>query len=456
MALDLDADEAVHFDDVLAAMAESLVETIAGDAKALLFQVKDKPDVKHEFNVPVTARRPPREIFYRQTVTYAQELPKQVGRLRCSCKYVCTGAIATIKCMSCKQYDPTGLGYFCDLCFKQRHPWYRVPHIYIAIERDENIEHSMQIGHQLAETARYQKDGQDVLNKVLGNNKNLRYLEDDSKVDSQLKSVGRKMIDLDERIGNIQLRLRADVNKYDLEHGLGTEYPAITAPSYSNEISSLFISNSSIVDSDDNSSAPVVKLNEDQPNYVSSANLSSIVAIQRMMRGYLTRKLISSIMCERILRVFDELSGRDFFYNKVTTGSTWTLTRLVRTKDLDLIPLVNQLNESGSYGEKVKWCVKRHCCRRSGNMITDPTEAQGIIRNFLRCIKARYSIIEKANTIYSRVIDKDDNGEDLVYYYNHLNQTSSWNKPSIYIYGEPPVLVDSYTKNSPRYNRLKQ
>ena len=455
MALDLDADEAVHFDDVLAAMAESLVETIAGDSKALVFQVKDKPDVKHEFNLPVTARRPPREIFYRQTVTYAQELPKQVGRLRCSCKYVCTGAIATIKCMSCRQYDPTGFGYFCDLCFKQRHPWYRVPHIYIAIERDENIEHSMQIGHQLAETARYQKDGQDVLNKILGNNKNLRYLEDDSKVDSQLKSVGRKMIDLDERIGNIQLRLRADVNKYDLEHGINAERSAITVPSHSIGVSSVSLSNRSIVDTGSNASAPVAKFNEDHPNNISSTQESSVVTIQRTMRGYLTRKLISSIMCERIIRVFDELSGRDFFYNKVTTGSSWTLTKLVRTKDLDLILLVNQLNENDNCGEKVKWCVKRQCGRRSESMITDPTEAQGIIRNFLRCIKARYSIIGKANTIYSRVIDKDDNGEDVVFYYNHLNQTSNWNKPSIYIYNEPPVLADSYAKNCPRYNRLK-
>ena len=448
MALDLDADEVVRFDDMLAAMAESLVETIAGDSKALLFQVKDKPDVRHEFCVPVTARRPPREIFYRQTITYAQELPKQVGRLRCSCKYVCTGAVATIKCMSCKQYDPTGLGYFCELCFKQRHPWYRVPHIYIAIEAVENIEHSMQIGHQLAETARYQKDGQDLLNKVLGNNKNLQYLEDDSKVDSQLKSVGRKMVDLDQRIGKIQLRLRADVNKYDLEHGLNTDH---STPSYSNASPSLLISNGSIVNG--NVSVAAVS-NEDEQNNYSNVHVTNTVAIQRMMRGYLTRKLISSIMCERIVRVFDELSGRDFFYNKITTGSSWTLTKLIRSRDLDLIPLINQLSESDD-GDKVKWCVKRQCRRRTSETITDSTDAQGIIRNFLRCVKARYLAIEKANTIYSRVIDKDDNGEDVVFYYNHLTQISSWSKPTIYIYSEPPILVDANAKISPRYNRLK-
>jgi hypothetical protein len=173
-----------------------------------------------------------------------------------------------------------------------------------------------------------------------------------------------------------------------------------------------------------------------------------------MMRGYLTRKLISSIMCERIVRVFDELSGRDFFYNKITTGSSWTLTKLIRSRDLDLIPLINQLSESDD-GDKVKWCVKRQCRRRTSETITDSTDAQGIIRNFLRCVKARYLAIEKANTIYSRVIDKDDNGEDVVFYYNHLTQISSWSKPTIYIYSEPPILVDANAKISPRYNRLK-
>jgi hypothetical protein len=35
--------------------------------------------------------------------------------------------------MSCALYDPNGVGFFCDLCFKAQHPWYRVPHVYMDI-----------------------------------------------------------------------------------------------------------------------------------------------------------------------------------------------------------------------------------------------------------------------------------------------------------------------------------
>ena len=145
--------------------------------------------------------QPPKEIFYRNSVTFMTVLPPPTMPKRCSCVYLCTGAKATIKCLSCAIYDPNRVGYFCDACFKvnnigpyhyrfrcyycyhcyywhqvasclyccfpsflpfnqlmsllnfsqitltrqARHPWYRVPHIYTSITKDENIEYTLKI-----------------------------------------------------------------------------------------------------------------------------------------------------------------------------------------------------------------------------------------------------------------------------------------------------------------------
>ena len=62
--------------------------------------------------------KPPKEIFYRNSVTFMTVLPPPTVPKRCSCVYLCTGAKATIKCLSCAIYDPNRVGYFCDACFK--------------------------------------------------------------------------------------------------------------------------------------------------------------------------------------------------------------------------------------------------------------------------------------------------------------------------------------------------
>jgi len=123
-------------EDIFAAMAESLVETES------LFRVKQMPDPADKTHIRL---KPPREIFYRNTLTYTTKLPPPPVPKRCTCLYLCTGAVATIKCLSCTIYDVKKLGYFCKLCFDARHPWYRVPHIFADIDQDENIEYTLKV-----------------------------------------------------------------------------------------------------------------------------------------------------------------------------------------------------------------------------------------------------------------------------------------------------------------------
>ncbi len=114
--------DVIQVDDVLQSMAESLMEKQPKPFKPTAnFQ-----DKKVIYKI---GGRPPREIVYRKTSTFLTQLPPPVQGKVCSCKYLCEGSLATIKCHSCSIYDPRGCAFFCAVCFQSRHPWHRVPHI---------------------------------------------------------------------------------------------------------------------------------------------------------------------------------------------------------------------------------------------------------------------------------------------------------------------------------------
>lgn len=71
--------------------------------------------------------------------------PRALANLQCvtkRCRYntLCKGAVATRKCFSCVEYDPELEGLFCEACFQERHPWYRVKHRWCAIQDAPNPE----------------------------------------------------------------------------------------------------------------------------------------------------------------------------------------------------------------------------------------------------------------------------------------------------------------------------
>eukprot|EP00948_MAST-09A_sp_MAST-9A-sp1_P000871 g871.t1 len=47
---------------------------------------------------------------------------------RCKYNTRCRNAVATRQCYTCKEYNPEFHGLYCDECFKDKHPWFRVEH----------------------------------------------------------------------------------------------------------------------------------------------------------------------------------------------------------------------------------------------------------------------------------------------------------------------------------------
>lgn len=205
--------DVVQVDDVLGSMAESLMERQPKSFKPkLVFQ-----DKKVAFKI---GGKPPREIFYRKTSTFLTKLPPPVPSKLCSCAFLCSGSPATIKCHSCSIYDPSGCAFFCDLCFRARHPWHRIPHVYTAIQADESIEHTLKISHRIAEAKRYEQEGSDILRTLLEEKAKLAIVGDDEKLDNQMWDYGRRMVALEQYVMNLRKKIHEDTYQHSLRKSL--------------------------------------------------------------------------------------------------------------------------------------------------------------------------------------------------------------------------------------------
>jgi len=134
--------------------------------------------------------------------------------------YLCTGSRATIKCLSCAIYDVKKLGYFCDVCFKARHPWYRVPHIFADIDNDENLEYTLKVQHRTAQVARIEQEGKEMLGKLRNNYQRLEIIGDDLKVDTNLRKAARTSVQLEDRVRDMKQWLRNDLREKGVFYGI--------------------------------------------------------------------------------------------------------------------------------------------------------------------------------------------------------------------------------------------
>lgn len=197
------AADVVQVDDLLFAMADSVMETVPKPFNPML-KFQDKT-VKIKLG-----GKPPREIFYRNTLTFLTKLPPPVQPKQCSCQYLCDGDAADIKCHSCSIYTPTNSAFYCRKCFDARHPWYRVAHIYSTIDSDESIEHTIKVAHRISEAIRYEKEGQEMLHGLMREKERVKFIADDEKIDNQVREYGRRAVALEEHIEQLRRNLRVD------------------------------------------------------------------------------------------------------------------------------------------------------------------------------------------------------------------------------------------------------
>ena len=73
-----DDNDVVVFDDVIDAMADSLLDI---EMQPTVLNVPDVPP-----KLPVRMKRPPKEIFYNESIRFAPKAPMPVLRQRCTCR----------------------------------------------------------------------------------------------------------------------------------------------------------------------------------------------------------------------------------------------------------------------------------------------------------------------------------------------------------------------------------
>lgn len=152
------------------------------------------------------------------------------------------------------------MGYYCDECFNARHPWYRVAHIYGSIQQNEDIGISLRCQNHDLQLDRQRIDNYQILDNIKKNKLTLEVVADDVVVDSNIRKAARKTVELEVKMNKLRARLRADVR----------------------------------------ASGGNVEWTEGE----------AIVVIQKLLRGYRIRKLISRAIAERTIKVWDASSLR--------------------------------------------------------------------------------------------------------------------------------------------------
>jgi len=371
-------EEVVEPEDVLLAMSQNLVETHA------LYKVPqmDDPPIYTKGTI-----KPPKEVFYRKTTTFATQVPPAPQPRRCSCQFLCTGARAEVKCMTCSLYDVTGNGYYCQACFTHRHPWFRAPHVWTVIEKDESIEYMLSIQNRKAEALRYAQEGMDLMEKLDSYQKQLDYVGDDIKIDKEIFNAGRNAQSMEERLIEMRHKLRDDL-RFGYGHSEG-------------------------------------KVNFD--------DTEASIFIQRCWRGYMSRKAVSLLYVERFYRVYDHHAGKEYYHDESRGVSTWELPRFLLYMHYELMRTVED------HSVIPYWACKRFCKRRREHQVTSPQTAAKIICCFFRCIMARKKIIRTGNEVYRRVWDDEHH---QYFYANLLTSESIWIRPMLFLLAEPPAHMD--------------
>jgi hypothetical protein len=290
----------LHPNDILKSMAACLVQDNSSIYHVTTLPDRQPPEMD-------SIKKPPKEIFYRKTQLFATRVPGEVGPKRCSCQYLCTGAPAVIKCLSCVMYDPKGTGFFCKLCFDARHPWYRVPHIFNEIESDESIQHTLKVSHRRAEMVRYEKEGQELMKDLLKNKPKLDYVADDNRVSFNLKDAGYRTIALENQMREYRKKLRIDIRSKPLEHD-AEKYPT---------------------------GVYKVPMNDDE----------AAIIVGRAYRGFKVRNVLSTFIMNRIVRGHDHKTGKEFYYDKVTKKSSWQKPHLLMEKHVKQMTVKSTLDK---------------------------------------------------------------------------------------------------------------
>ena len=115
--------------------------------------------------------------------------------------------MALYKCFSCAKYDPLRLGLYCAACFQKRHPWFRVEHRWVTIDRLEDVEAELARQAQRAEIDRNLDGVERLIADVRRTNETCDVIGVDPTGDDLVKASVRKLTEVDAHVSRLQREL---------------------------------------------------------------------------------------------------------------------------------------------------------------------------------------------------------------------------------------------------------
>mmetsp|Transcript_11435 Transcript_11435/g.11079 ORF Transcript_11435/g.11079 Transcript_11435/m.11079 type:complete len:466 (-) Transcript_11435:73-1470(-) len=457
----------INISDMLLSMAECVIETPQN------FTIPKIPDIKKPTSC-FQPKKPPKEIFYSKNLLYLEENVLEEKEIKCHCSMKCTMDKAYYKCLSCALFDIDGNGYFCEKCFNHTHPWHRSIHIFIKLASDECLDYRLNIVNDNIKKERIKDSENSTLNIIHNNRKQLDNLNNnDAMIDRNMSMYGGRIMELERYIQKLRDGLNLDIKNTQTDDMVVLRRKSILSGnncdnennnnSYDNNDSNNYKqyndSNYDYNDDGHNNGHNNGYNISSHDNYERNPNTQivkyptpdiSALIIQKLYRGFIMRKILSTYYLEITVRVWDAMSGRDYYYNKTNHTSSWEKPYMIHRGDCDKMEYREDIQT-----KKIYWCLKNDCSRRRKKRDISTTIAITIINSFLRCILARNIILLIAKNSYRRIYDND---YDSYFYWNLNTNTSVWEKPKIFMSDEPPLHIDEKKikkiKFSPKINRL--
>ncbi|TMW63345.1 hypothetical protein Poli38472_002286 [Pythium oligandrum] len=416
-------------------------------------------------HAPVSGKQQIRDVRTLQETKFPQKV--------CSFSICCHKEHATKKCQQCSKFDPARLGYYCDACFEARHPSYRLPHVWIPIEDEVNVEQNWvnhvtqhKLEQDTAELQLLLNQTQSFLQSKRGHStavssyRTPRGSVDFKRAKANASAISTTLRDLMEQIHTelakkpltredalikIQTMWRIRKARKQLNELLRSIYQTFEDPTtgqtyyYNVRTKStqwhkptglvqdtVATPSGSHNQEDDQEEAERRKVSRKSNKFEASLSDDerrelAARCIQGMLRTHMARKHLCRLISSVYEKIWDENSKRFYYHNTRTKQVNWEKPRWVNDADL-LTPRTRtklvEAEEEAHHKQKLL---------ELKSLLTDD-EAARMVQRAYRRRRGFAMLLNLCRSVYERIYDPD---QQAYYYHNTRTKEVTWEKPRL-------------------------
>ena len=378
--------------------------------------------------------------------------------LRCAFGSRCRGnsvlaknAPATVRCYTCAKYTAGGTGLYCGLCFEERHPWYRVAHVSMALSdtRDATLEWESHVrsaqGEQLlrefasllALTTQFKGEVRAMGAQTATADKVGRARKEANKIEAEIRDImqwiqfgGGSPEERKKRAAALKLqgmwRIRAArIRLHALIRGMYSQFedPETGQLFYYNKATgeTTWIKPHGLgeeeLDAEQQREKERKAWKRKQRRGRSMSREEAALHIQGRWRTRVARRLLHDMLCGAYVKIYDPSAGRCYFFNKRTGATTWETPPGVTDEEL-LSPRSFKRREEEQARARRPVKVRDHAMTQA--------EAALVVQGMYRRRTAFARLHALLTHTYEKVLDE---ASGRYYYHNVRTDKVTWVPP---------------------------